>query len=726
MFKKQLFILIPLYFFISSIYAQSNKIVFFDSLFNKTENITEASFMQRIQYDAKKELYLNNINNFKKGYKYSSFYSSDSIGLVKEGKYKQWHKNGNLAFDGEILNRRKYGPCKTYYENGKLMDLTAYPLVELGKGKLVEFYDPNGKQLITNGNGPFIKYWEDNTEMVKVKGQYKDGYKIGQWIGYDSLGNITFEEVWKNKKLVKGIRYTENNQQKEYTRLYEKPKPVMGMSALNNLIMKNIVYPPNAINKQLMGYVRLSFKIDDEGNTKNVKIQNSSNTIFENEALRVFNHIQPKWEKGLFRGKIQEDKLVRYVVYFQYAFERKYYDFELNTPYLLTKNMYPTYTREVAYYQGTVSKIGEKYNHSISYLSTGQLHKEYSTKDLKGYKKDGLYQEFYPNGRVKKEGHFVDRKKDGLWTYYDNSGNKVLDIPENKTFSKKRKFENYSSNNDLDVKEILNLGIADSIQSKLNDFPYVYHFTSYHSPLTKKLKRSRYSEYRHIINKSGELSQYTKEGQYLLKDGNGILNFYDEKSGLVIFGDFNKIWNEDHLIVVDTSQHDIPDYEEDIFFRGKFYKNKEYIKFTSSSEATQRIIDQNYKQDPVLIFNISSIDKEDGMSLFMDHFFNPLIRFALYEEVYVRKNERQPNGEKFDYCISVNQDQEYSLTLLNDQGSEILPLLSKHLNQSNYQQLFKNLIDSLLGDLPEFEASVNNFKTLSSSIDIPIAYDQVR
>jgi antitoxin component YwqK of YwqJK toxin-antitoxin module len=36
---------------------------------------------------------------------------------------------------------------------------------------------------------------------------------------------------------------------------------------------------------------------------------------------------------------------------------------------------------------------------------------------------EGLWREWYSNGRVKAEGHFVDGKRDGNWSFFELDGN---------------------------------------------------------------------------------------------------------------------------------------------------------------------------------------------------------------------------------------------------------------------------------------------------------------
>ena len=71
------------------------------------------------------------------------------------------------------------------------------------------------------------------------------------------------------------------------TQLSYEAIPFGGKSALNKLIQTELQYPANALNLNKNGYVSLSFTINPDGSVKDISISQSSDKIFDKEALRL-------------------------------------------------------------------------------------------------------------------------------------------------------------------------------------------------------------------------------------------------------------------------------------------------------------------------------------------------------------------------------------------------------------------------------------------------------
>ncbi|ASB50466.1 RDD family protein [Alkalitalea saponilacus] len=127
---------------------------------------------------------------------------------------KEYYENGELRFEGAIIESKKEGTCKWYYENGQLSELTVWHN-DLPTGKIL-MYHPNGQKSTEanavkgikegkamlwhdNGqvsevlyysndliNGEYISYYPNG--QIKEKGTFKNSEKIGDWKKYDEDG----------------------------------------------------------------------------------------------------------------------------------------------------------------------------------------------------------------------------------------------------------------------------------------------------------------------------------------------------------------------------------------------------------------------------------------------------------------------------------------------------------------------------------------------------------
>ncbi len=75
-----------------------------------------------------------------------------------------------------------------------------------------------------------------------------------------------------------------------------------GLGALYDYLQTNITYPKEAKKEQLAAQVFVSFVIDwKTGLPKNVKIAQSSNKVFDSEAIRLIKNM-PAWEPAKKNG----------------------------------------------------------------------------------------------------------------------------------------------------------------------------------------------------------------------------------------------------------------------------------------------------------------------------------------------------------------------------------------------------------------------------------------
>jgi TonB family protein len=76
-----------------------------------------------------------------------------------------------------------------------------------------------------------------------------------------------------------------------------------GESALSLYVQNNLSYPPQALNDNKEGTVRISFIVDEKGNVMDPKVTgNKLGDGLDQEAVNVIKNM-PKWKPGTVKGK---------------------------------------------------------------------------------------------------------------------------------------------------------------------------------------------------------------------------------------------------------------------------------------------------------------------------------------------------------------------------------------------------------------------------------------
>ena len=75
-----------------------------------------------------------------------------------------------------------------------------------------------------------------------------------------------------------------------------------GVEALMDFVAKNVVYPQEAMDKEISGRVYVSFVIEKDGSVNEVKVMKGIGGGCDDEAVRVIKAM-PKWKPGKQDGK---------------------------------------------------------------------------------------------------------------------------------------------------------------------------------------------------------------------------------------------------------------------------------------------------------------------------------------------------------------------------------------------------------------------------------------
>jgi antitoxin component YwqK of YwqJK toxin-antitoxin module/uncharacterized RDD family membrane protein YckC len=126
---------------------------------------------------------------------------------------KEYHENGELRFEGAVIESKKEGTCKWYYENGELSEVTVWH-TDLFTGKML-MYHPNGQKSTEANALNGIKegkatLWHDNGQVSEIL-YYSNDLINGEYISYHPNGQIHEKGTFENsEKVGDWEKYDEN------------------------------------------------------------------------------------------------------------------------------------------------------------------------------------------------------------------------------------------------------------------------------------------------------------------------------------------------------------------------------------------------------------------------------------------------------------------------------------------------------------------------------------
>jgi hypothetical protein len=116
----------------------------------------------------------------------------------KNGYFEFYHSNGKIESKGRYLNNIKIGEWEYFYNNGipeRTLKITESDTL------MIKFVDEAGNLKVSNGNGIFSGFIEDNS--VKATGKIENGKPNGKWTS-TFQGKTYAVEEFNQGKLIKG------------------------------------------------------------------------------------------------------------------------------------------------------------------------------------------------------------------------------------------------------------------------------------------------------------------------------------------------------------------------------------------------------------------------------------------------------------------------------------------------------------------------------------------
>ena len=335
--------------------------------------------------------------NYKNGTKHGSSTKYDSLGVLifevkfdkglKDGLEKDYFSNGNTKRLAKYKDGRLNGKTELFNIDGIKLETLSYK-DSLKKGDHIYWW-PNGeknKVFIYDSNILNGKYEEwDSLGTDRIKGFYSDGQQNKKWLYFDNKGRREKIIFIKMDSIITDYTF------EYYTNWQVKEEPSFNDDGkfdgkFQSFYEGGETLETYAFTDGLKKDVWLSYHIDER---RNVYKFYKLDTLITDYTFQYYNDLQIKEEPNFNKEGLYNDK---------------WEQFFLNG--MTSKTFY--------YLDGELSGLS-----TVIWDSTynKQLESMYLNDSL-----NGSYYEWYVDGKQKEEGNYKSNKKDLLWTYWNEFG----------------------------------------------------------------------------------------------------------------------------------------------------------------------------------------------------------------------------------------------------------------------------------------------------------------
>lgn len=290
-----LFLLLPYLIFSQGI---NDKIIYLDSSYFKVDEGKHVYYQIIKDFHLTKDAYV--IEEFYKSGKIKkTANSTDNLGYTYFGTVTGFFENDSIESKTMYKDGSPNGAYSSYYPNGKKQVEGEYVLDKFSKHKeqvlkITSFWDENGIQKVTDGNGIYDQRYTN----FHSTGSVKNGLKSGVWTGTDKKMKIEFAETFENGQFISGMSTDKYGVDRKYTEVNERPSPKKGISHFYKFVGSKF-----KINRKISatGKIILSFIVDKNGSIDDIKIVKGIHPKLDEEAVRVLN-LYADWQPGKVRG----------------------------------------------------------------------------------------------------------------------------------------------------------------------------------------------------------------------------------------------------------------------------------------------------------------------------------------------------------------------------------------------------------------------------------------
>ena len=191
---------------------------------------------------------------------------------------------------------------KKMYDDGTLVS-RGYYINNKKEGDWLEKVNHTGKYKNDKKTGEWKSYNTDSTVYAKMT--YDNDELHGSLFNYDSLGNVTFEEIYEKGELLSSTADTTQKIGDELPRfpgcedqgLSQKELHHCATNKMLTYVYSNLRYPAKARENDVEGMALFRYNVDEKGNVVDVETLWGISGDIKEECLRLINNM-PKWRPG--------------------------------------------------------------------------------------------------------------------------------------------------------------------------------------------------------------------------------------------------------------------------------------------------------------------------------------------------------------------------------------------------------------------------------------------
>lgn len=230
--------------------------------------------------------------------------NSDTTIICKEGTMIQISANSFISEKtGNSISGTVQLKVKEYY---KISDMILANLTTTSSGKILETGGMLHIAASANNENCIIEPGRD----IKIGFPYSDkkddmtlfyGEQVNNIIDW-KLANMTDDVViQKDLTLISVAPVTESNSEVFFI-VEDMPEFPGGDLAMRRFLIENGGYPSAMLNKEIEGKVMVTFVVDSDGNTTNIRVVKGLDETLDKVAVYVVSNF-PKWKPGRQRGR---------------------------------------------------------------------------------------------------------------------------------------------------------------------------------------------------------------------------------------------------------------------------------------------------------------------------------------------------------------------------------------------------------------------------------------
>lgn len=220
---------------------------------------------------------------------------------IREGIFFYYNDLGIRYMSGQYHQNKKTGWWQTWYPSGTIKDSVLF------------------NNDLPQGIG--VRYFASGT--IESRGAYKEGKLDGDWTWYHENGQVATREKYTAGLLSSLECFDSTGKPAGFSCAIDRGPAIKGRyGGVEKFVQDSLRFPPEALKKQVEGYVAVQFTVSKTGTINEPLILESPDPLCSEEVIRVIKAI-PAWYPAISHNRQIE------------------YTFTLNIPFFTTNPLVP-------------------------------------------------------------------------------------------------------------------------------------------------------------------------------------------------------------------------------------------------------------------------------------------------------------------------------------------------------------------------------------------------